>query len=214
MRRLGVWAGQERPESRHADGAAILPRRIRADEFAASAARRLAWTSASLPPWAMAGQPCRASGWADRIGSSLASTRTSAQIWPERACHSHVSPPKKPCGLGVSWLAAAGLVPARAAVPGAPQQIRRGPVVIDTAEQRAVAELPHIARGVIRRLRLNGLRQTCGRCSRSARWSARPACPARCRAEPAFELSVPAITHHRLVLSADRRLTWICGMRG
>ena len=24
---------------------------------------------------------------------------------------------------------------------------------------------------------------------------------ARCRAEPAFELSVPAITHHRLVLS-------------
>src|SRR5256885_1548597 len=33
------------------------------------------------------------------MGSSLLSTRTSAQILPERACHSQVSPPKKPYWL-------------------------------------------------------------------------------------------------------------------
>ena len=47
------------------------------------------WSVWSLP--ALIGRPL--------IGSSLLSTRTSAQILPDFACHSQVSPPKKPYWL-------------------------------------------------------------------------------------------------------------------
>ena len=76
------------------------------------------------------------------MGNSLLSTRTSAQILPDLACHSHVSPPKKPYWLWKSLrLALLRLVPGLPAVGRTPDEIRpASAVVVDAQQQRPIGQ--------------------------------------------------------------------------
>ena len=94
------------------------------------------------------------------MGNSWLSTRTSAQILPDLACHSHVSPPKKAYPLwkpfGSHLLR---LVPGLAVVGGTPDEIRpAAAVIIHTQEQRAIRQAQNVAGTGVVRFRLDALR--------------------------------------------------------